>query len=230
MAIYVMSDIHGCYKNYMKALEIIKLKQKDTLYVLGDVVDRGEHSMKILLDMMYQPNIIPLIGNHEVMALSVLKVLSKEITHDTLDEFTDNFVGGMYDWFKNGGKTTCDEFKSLSSDERESILEYIGEFELYEELSCNGKDFILVHAGLSNFSPDRPLYDYALDEMLLTRLDYSKTYFKDKYLVTGHTPTKMICGEDKIYRKNNHIAIDCGCVFGGKLGVLCLDTMEEMYF
>ena len=34
---------------------------------------------------------------------------------------------------------------------------------------------------------------------------------------------------DKIYRKNNHIAVDCGAVYGKCLACLCLDTMEEFY-
>lgn len=38
---YVMSDLHGCYKEYQKALEMIHFNAQDTLYVLGDVVDRG---------------------------------------------------------------------------------------------------------------------------------------------------------------------------------------------
>ena len=33
----------------------------------------------------------------------------------------------------------------------------------------------------------------------------------------------------KIIRKNNHIAIDCGAVFGGALGCICLETLEEFY-
>ena len=34
----------------------------------------------------------------------------------------------------------------------------------------------------------------------------------------------------KIYQKGNLIDIDCGCIYpGGKLGCLCLDTMEEFY-
>ena len=33
----------------------------------------------------------------------------------------------------------------------------------------------------------------------------------------------------KIVQQNNHIAIDCGCVFGMALGVYCLDTGETWY-
>ena len=39
--IYVTGDIHGCYAQYRRLLEQIGLRESDTLYVLGDVVDRG---------------------------------------------------------------------------------------------------------------------------------------------------------------------------------------------
>ena len=48
--IYVMSDIHGCYEKYLKMLNKIKFSSDDTLYILGDVVDRGPEGMKALLD------------------------------------------------------------------------------------------------------------------------------------------------------------------------------------
>ena len=55
----------------------------------------------------------------------------------------------------------------------------------------------------------------------------------DTYVVTGHTPTQHIAGNPKpgyIYRKNNHIAIDCGASLpGGRLAAICLDTGEEFY-
>lgn len=40
--IYAVSDLHGCYDKYRKMLEQIKFCDTDTLYVLGDVVDRGD--------------------------------------------------------------------------------------------------------------------------------------------------------------------------------------------
>ena len=67
---YVMSDIHGDYERYMKMLEAINLDEdKDTLYILGDVIDFGEGSMKILDDMSSRPNVYPIIGEHEYTAL-----------------------------------------------------------------------------------------------------------------------------------------------------------------
>lgn len=38
---YIISDIHGCYHEYMELLNKIKFSDKDELYILGDAVDRG---------------------------------------------------------------------------------------------------------------------------------------------------------------------------------------------
>ena len=38
---YVMSDLHGCYDKYAQMLEKIGFGDGDTLYILGDVIDRG---------------------------------------------------------------------------------------------------------------------------------------------------------------------------------------------
>ena len=38
--IYVMSDIHGNSRRFNSIMEQIQLKETDTLYILGDVIDR----------------------------------------------------------------------------------------------------------------------------------------------------------------------------------------------
>ena len=232
MAIYCMSDIHGEYEKYMQMLELIELSDDDTLYVLGDVIDRGSGSIDILMDMMRRPNVIPLIGNHEYMALSCLRILMQEITEESIADLSEDVITGFLEWQNVGGQTTIDEFHKLCRTDKEDVIEYLGEFELYEEVECGGKQFVLVHAGLENFSPGRSLEDYELHEMIFKVPDYFFTYYPDKYLVTGHSPTFNIDdnpNSGKIYKANNHIAIDCGSGFGGKLGCICLDTGEEYY-
>jgi serine/threonine protein phosphatase 1 len=90
---------------------------------------------------------------------------------------------------------------------------------------------VLTHAGLNNFSPDKSLEEYGLADMTLYRPDYSKRYYEDKYVVTGHTPTFKIRddGEAMVYEANGHIAIDCGCIYGLRLAAYCLDTHEVYY-
>lgn len=228
---YVMSDLHGCLEEYQRALELLALKEDDTLFILGDVVDRGTSGMKILLDMMTRPQIVPLVGNHDYMAMKGLAGLVMEVTEENLEEFqSPEFQANLKDWLLNGGQPTVDEFRGLSAEEQSEILEYLGEFSLYEEVSVAGRDYVLVHAGIDNFVEQKPLEDYMPFDFLLHRTDYTKIHYKDKFLVTGHTPTRLIHQKgDVIYRKNNHIALDCGCCYGGQLGIFCLDTEEEFY-
>lgn len=61
--------------------------------------------------------------------------------------------------------------------------------------------------------------------VLFEKTDYTNNAFKDAYLITGHVPT----ADGKILKKNHHICIDGGCVFGQNLACLCLDTMDEFY-
>ena len=232
MATYCMSDIHGNYEGYQKLLEKIHFSDLDVLYVLGDVVDRGKASMKVLQDMMMRENVIPLIGNHEYMALQCLEFLMSEITVENIMKCNESLLEGLLEWLAVGGQSTIDEFQQLSYEERIDIIEYLKEFLLYEVVEVNSKDYILVHAGLSHFSISRDLSDYDLYEMIFEKPDYSKIYFEDRYLVTGHTPTRLIENheaKDCVYMKNNHIAIDCGSGYGGRLGVICLDNHKVYY-
>ncbi len=225
---YCCSDIHGCYEKYLALLKRIGFSDDDTLFVLGDAIDRGTDSIALLKDMMLRPNVIPIMGNHEYMALQVLRGLMKEITDDSIVGFEET-LQMMLLWQKEGGDQTLSAFQKLSRDEQYAIVEYLLEFSYYEEICVNGNDFVLVHAGLDHFDEKRLLEDYALHELIFNRLDYDRTYFKDRYLVSGHTPTRLIHGKDEVYQEHHHIAIDCGCVFGGKLAAVCLDTLELYY-
>ena len=230
--IYCMSDIHGDYEKYCRMLEIIRLREEDRLYILGDVVDRGPEPIQILLDMMQRFNIRPILGNHEYMAVLCLHALTKEVTEETIAELSAENIKDLLNWQQEGGLPTLEGFCRLDVTQRKEVLEYLLEFELYEELTVNGTRYLLAHAGPKNFSGDRPLWDYGLHEWIWTRLDYTKRYYKDRLLVTGHTPVANICGntqKDSIFCVNGHIAIDCGCGSGGALGAICLNTGETFY-
>ena len=230
--IYVMSDLHGDYDKYMQMIKKIELKDEDTLYILGDVIDRGDDGLKILFDMMKRSNVIPLLGNHEYMAYTVLKKLNVEITAYNYNTHLDETSIEAYEnWMLNGGITTCQKFTELNKVQREEIIDYIGEFELYEEIEVCGREFLLVHGGIGEFEEEKDIEECNLHEVIWSRSDYSRQYYKSKYLVTGHTPTYNISDEydGKIYIKNNHIAIDCGVSHGRSLGCICLDTLEEFY-
>lgn len=233
MATYVMSDIHGEYDMFMELLEKINLQETDTLYILGDILDRGPHPVKVLLKLMEMPNVVLLVGNHEVMAVRCLEFLCREITEENIAELNENMIQNIMLWQTNGGQTTIDEFAVLDIETQQEATAFIKDFIVYVVITVNDEDYLLVHAGLGNYSPDKSIDDYSLEELVWERPDYGTAYFDDMYTVTGHTPTQTIDDNPRpgyIYRKNNHIAIDCGaCYCGGRLAAICLDTGEEFY-
>ncbi len=229
---YVMSDLHGDYKKYTKMLDLIEFSDEDTLYILGDIVDRGAEPMKILYDMSMRPNVIPLMGNHEHMAEDILRLTNVEITEETIEtNWNEDIVRAVQEWYENGGYTTSKDFHRLTQDDREYILDYLQDFSFYEEVTVGENTFVLVHAGLPDFSHEKLLDEYPALLMLYTKTDYTKRYYPDRYLVTGHIPTFTIdpACEGKIYRKNGHIAIDCGVCHGKALGCIRLDDLKEFY-
>lgn len=226
-----MSDIHGMYDLFLNILGQIDLKDNDTLYIMGDVLDKGPHPIKTLLKIMNMPNVVCLAGNHEYMAIKCLEYYTKELGE--VDFFDDEVFENIMLWMENGGETTLQEFRDLSKDTKNEIIEYIKDCEVFKRLSVGGKKFILVHAGLGKFSPNKQPESCSLHELIWEKPDYDVKYFDDIYLVTGHTPTCLMKDEPsagRIIKKNNHIAIDCGAfILGGRLAAICLDNGEEYY-
>lgn len=228
--IYAMSDIHGCYGKYRAMLSEIQFKPTDTLYVLGDVIDRGPDGIKILQDMNTRPNVFPILGNHELTAAMCLPWLLNEITEQSLANLDGAQLAALSEWVTNGGGPTLGGVRKLDQEERQDILEYLREMELYAEVEAGGRSFLLTHAALGNFHPDKPLDAYELLDFLFGSPEPETAYYPDKILVFGHTPTRLLCGQDRIFRRETMIGIDCGCALeGGRLGCLCLDTLEEFY-
>ena len=231
--IYVMSDIHGQYELFRNLMEQIILGKDDTLYVLGDVVDRGPDSMKILKYMMANPNIIPIMGNHELMALPCLKLLVSELSKDFLHKLSSQAHQSFAEWTLNGGISTIQEFLKLPQEERRQVVEYIESFRPSGKEIINNWEYWLVHAGMEYFSESRRLEEYSVEELVWKRTDFDIAYFKNITVVSGHTPTQNILGNSRpgyIFILNNHIAIDCGAGGNnGRLAVICLDTGEEYY-
>ena len=89
---YCLSDIHGEFDRYQAILEEIHLSDEDTLYVIGDVIDRAPGGVDILEDIMARKNVVMLMGNHEQMCL------------DTLGKI--NVYGARQLWASNGGSVT----------------------------------------------------------------------------------------------------------------------------
>ncbi len=233
MATYVISDIHGCYDEFIELLDKINFSLDDEMFVLGDAMDRGPEPIKVILDLMQRENIFYILGNHDTMFLEVLRRLMVELNEENANALTSEDYLAFFDFVRNGGEETLRQFRRLSPDQQADIRDYLECAPFYDTIECGGKLYILVHAGIDYFDPEKELDEYEPDDFLWTRPDFERKYFPGNriFLVTGHTPTTLIREDSRplVYTKNNHIAIDCGCVFGGNLAAYCIETGEATY-
>ena len=230
--LYCMSDIHGEYEKYLQMLETIRFSDADTLYILGDMVDRGPAPVEVLQDVAARANVYPILGNHELMAREALARLTVDVTEENAETHlrAEDFAA-LQEWLQNGGETTLRGFRALEKDTRADLLDFLCDLPLYETAEAGENAFVLVHAGLGNFHPGKPLSAYSAFDLVWAGTNLSKRYFDDAntYLVVGHTPTMCLAGAPKIYRCQNNFCIDCGAVFGGRLACLRLDDFAEFY-
>jgi len=232
--IYVTSDLHGySIDSFLRLLEKASFGDSDELYVLGDVIDRnGDGGIAMLRWMMNRPNVEFLLGNHEAMMLSC-SFLFEEITDENVDKLTSEQLQLLMQWMSNGCECTMNSLRALKEkdpDAYNDLMDYVRDAPLYAAVSAGGKDFLLVHSGLGNFSPERKLSKYEPDELLWHRPAPDEQYFPDVITILGHTPTGYLFGEKgKMFRADTWIDIDTGAAGGGSPMLLRLDDLKAFY-
>ncbi len=231
--IYATADLHGYpFRAFMRLLDSVKFSDSDYLFVLGDVIDRnGDGGVELLQWMMLQPNVELLLGNHEAMLLACKSMFS-EITEETTANLDMTEVGAWVDWQMNGADPTLASLSRLNKrdpDALHDLLDYIGDAPLYDTVETAHGDFLLVHSGLGNFAPDKPLIAYTPDELLWTRPAENERYFDEVMTVLGHTPTALYGSPGCMFRTPTWIDIDTGAGSGHAPMLLCLDDLEAHY-
>lgn len=191
---FIIGDIHGCSRTLKKLLfEVLKVSQEDIIYFLGDFIDRGPRSKKVLKQIIRLKNmgfqINSIIGNHEIMLL---------------DSLVD--INSLDDWLRVGGRTTLNSFKASHPNQiKEKYIDFIRSLKNYIEID----DFIIVHGGL-DFTLENPLSDSK--RMAWIRNQYiEKEKIGGKRIIVGHTPTSL----QKIMKSltQDKIMLDGGCVY-----------------
>jgi serine/threonine protein phosphatase 1 len=223
---YVVGDIHGCVKSFRNLVtEKIRLTKEDTLFLLGDYIDRGPDS-KAVLDFIMELQaesytVKPIMGNHEYMLLQSI---------DNETEFAN--------WLKNGSTQTLMSFgvppEKVSDPESirkvpDLYLDFLSGLSYHEETD----DFYFVHAGLGK-GIENPKDD--LDTLFWSRKEYyNRSILKRRILIHGHTPVSMISIQDRIFDGDGKILnLDGGCVYPhvegfGHLVGMNLDSFELFF-
>ncbi|WP_299493740.1 metallophosphoesterase [Acaryochloris sp. IP29b_bin.137] len=166
---FVIGDIHGNFQGLLDLLSLLNLNSSDQIYFLGDLIDRGPDSSKVV-DFVMDEGHICLLGNHEQMMVLALANLSP-----------NSPVLQM--WLQAGGKKTLESYNS--QEHLWKHLSWLKSLPNYLDLG----DFWLVHAGIH---PDIPLELQTDQEFCWIRREFhnmSKPYFANKTIITGHTMT-----------------------------------------
>lgn len=121
MAVYCVGDVQGCDAPLGRLLaEIDFSPSRDTLFVLGDLVNRGPASAQVLRRLMALGNAVQcVLGNHDLHLLAVAAGASRTKTLDTLDHL-------------------------LQAPDRPALLDWLR----HQRLAIWQHDVLMVHAGV----------------------------------------------------------------------------------
>ncbi|NET47884.1 MAG: serine/threonine protein phosphatase [Merismopedia sp. SIO2A8] len=153
----------------MALLDSIAPTQNDQVYFLGDLIDRGPDSARVL-EFVQESGYTTLLGNHEQLLL---------------EAFPEGQASGpaLQAWLYSGGQSTLTSYENPS--DLLDQLEWLRTLPTYLDLG----NIWLVHAGIH---PDIPLKEQTTQEFCWIRdLFHSipQPYFANKLVLTGHTIT-----------------------------------------
>ena len=226
MSVYVMSDLHGEADLFHEMLERIGFSETDTLYILGDVIDRGPDGIQLLQEIIRTPNMIMLMRSHEYMML-----------HHYRDSHNCKMIPN---WNQYGNSGTIRAFRNLSILEQDKILSFLDSLPSHIRISLKDKEYYLVH-GFPGSTVE--------DEVRTRPRIHDKNPIHGSYLIIGHTPVFDLMvpkaeraafiklleqrGErPRFLFAKGFIDIDCGCSYQDPmktLGCLRLDDLNEYY-
>jgi serine/threonine protein phosphatase 1 len=191
-----IGDIHGCHLEFAELLTRIAPTKEDRIILLGDLVNRGPDSRKVI-DLARQTAAAALLGNHELRLLKYRKTGDKRYIKDTdLETFQELRPS---DW-------TYLESMSLTFEEPELSTVFVhGGFlpvgawqkqpaEVVTRIQVVDRD---GHLGKRADMPDAPAW--------------ADLWSGPPFVVYGHTP------REEIYKLKWSVGIDTGCVLGGHL-------------
>jgi serine/threonine protein phosphatase 1 len=192
-----IGDIHGCSQALAALIKAMAPTSTDTLVLLGDYVDRGPDSRGVLdqlLDLRQHCRLVPLLGNHEVMMMSV-------------------FTGEMpaVFWERYGGYETLLSYNGDLSLVDESHWEFLRQCRRHFETDTH----LFMHA---NYVADRELDDQPDQILFWTHVSsvVPPPHCSGKIAIVGHTP--QFGGE--ILDVGHLKCIDTCCFAGGWLTAL----------
>lgn len=195
---YCCTDLHGIYNLWEQISNYCD--ETDTIYFLGDAIDRGKDGIKLMEALLKDKRVIYMMGNHEEFFINNAKNLTKLKGIDKRD-LIEVFA---YDedyllWLQNGGIDTMTSFvyktrdyQMWMIDEMESIADNF--YRIY--INKNGQCIHLCHAGTAFNYTVEDLASFGKDNRFLwDRKHFMMPWGNDdrSFVVHGHTPCPIMC-------------------------------------
>jgi serine/threonine protein phosphatase 1 len=184
-----IGDIHGCATALERLLVEIQPTNDDTIIGLGDYVDRGMESSRvidILIELVSKTRLIPLIGNHELM-----------MYHGLYGEKSD-----LEYWYQHGGNATIASYGGRAENIPQHHLTFLSHCIRFFESDSH----FFVHA---NYDPRLPIEGQP-DEVIFwkhLKLAVPPPHPNGKIAVVGHTPQP----DGHVVNLGHVVAIDTYC-------------------
>lgn len=142
---YCISDLHGKYALFRKMLEAIRFSEQDVMYICGDIIDKGENSIRLAKYISSFPNMYCILGNHESAFLRYYHSILQTSPNDF-----DAVLQKLQSYFP-------EEDFPLDWD----LVDWFDDLPAYREED----DFICVHAGIPVDAAGRlvPLSDVSVE-------------------------------------------------------------------
>lgn len=201
-----IGDVHGCASALQALLDVIRPESGDTLITLGDYVDRGPESsrvLEILTELISVCRLVPLLGNHEVMLQNALKS-RREFEY----------------WMFNGGKSTVDSYGGDMNRIPMHHRTFLKFCKKYHETATH----IFVHAA---YDPALSMSEQPDELLLWQHIDERyrpEPHFTGKKIICGHTPQ----ADGEVLDLGHIKIIDTFCYGDRWLTALDVDTGEHI--
>lgn len=247
--LFAMSDIHGYFDLFCYRLEQLERDysffqsySKDMLILLGDYIDEGPDSCKVLekiksLQDEFPEKVIALKGNHDQWFLNYIFKRKSVPDADTNLITTSTFlVGAQAETLAAmapGGRVN-DPFEFYEWMRRRILKNYGELIKWYEKLPCYYKTEhqIFVHAGIDEDAKD--MWEWGTsEEIFLNKYPATQgSFYKD--IIAGHVGTASISGNksfhDIYWDGKSHYYIDGTASFSKSIPVLAYDEEKGKYY
>jgi serine/threonine protein phosphatase 1 len=189
---FAIGDIHGCDQQLETLLDSITPVPGDTIILLGDIVDRGPNTARVIEMLMHLQDTAKVVfvrGNHEEMMLDGLA--QKNMKRSA--------------WMYHGGKEALDSYGGNIGDIPPWHLDFLMSSVDYHENPYG----IFVHATVEK---NIPLHAQTVNALRWIKLKGNEPPYMDgRTVYCGHTPQR-----EPLVREG-WICIDTGACRGGWL-------------